>query len=111
MNLKTAIKDGLDKGETLFNKEISQLTESAAKKYFVLVKYFHQYAEGVTGANRNLSIMTNGGSGFNSKGEAQAAYKAKGFKDVKGKKDEGYGHVGATQYPYLYFRFRSARGS
>lgn len=67
------------------------------KGYVIVTEYFHQYALGITGINRNNKIIVNEGLPFRFKKDAQAfakANKIKGYRK-KGEKNVGYGSLNA----------------
>lgn len=78
--------------------------------YCIYVKYFNQYAEGITGANRNSwMLLDDDGNGWHYKKDAQAAAAASGIKAYRERgKDNGYGEVGAKSLEVKYMRVRDA---
>jgi hypothetical protein len=86
------------------NQEITKSTILAQEKgNFIIIKRFSQYAEGITGCNHSMTILTKDGIGFATKKEAREVFKelkAKSpdrFKNVKGTSSP-YGNVGCVQY-------------
>lgn len=76
---------------------------SLGKANFCVIKYFHQYTEGVTGSNRSLTVYTNGGVGFKTKKLAKDFFttlKEKSSDKFKNKKGTPgpYGEVGCVHY-------------
>ncbi len=73
------------------------------KVYFCVIKYFHQYTEGITGQNKSLTIYSNDGVGFPTKKEAREFFKNMkkknpgDYRNVKGKSTP-YGEVGCVDY-------------
>lgn len=65
-------------------------------RYVIDTRYFYQFATGVTGETRTRTIFTTP-EGFKTKKEARDFMKSIGLKPYrrKGRKDYGYGSVGA----------------
>lgn len=65
-------------------------------RYVIDTRYFYQFATGVTGETRTRTIFTTP-EGFKTKKEAREFMKSIGLKPYrrKGRKDYGYGSVGA----------------
>lgn len=76
------------------------LSQMDPKEYCIYYYRFEQYAHGATGADRDARIyVKNENSGWATSAEARAAASSMGLKNYtkKGKKDEGYGSIGAEQ--------------
>lgn len=81
-------------------KKIDELPEDFLNSYVIHTKYFHQYAAGVTGANRVERILVSeSGLGYTYAAAAYKDAKEHGIKPYSKKGvDEGYGEVGAEVY-------------
>jgi hypothetical protein len=81
------------------------------KVYFCVVKYFNQYAEGITGTNKSLTVYSNDGVGFATKKAAKEFFdkmKEKQFDKFKNKKGKPtpYGNVGCVDYQINFFKIK-----
>lgn len=91
----------------LLNKVLSELKEmadssedkAALKDKIIMVNYFNQYAEGVTGATMEISCYVGSdGAGFKTVKAAREAAKAAGLKNISRKgKPTPYGNIGAVR--------------
>lgn len=70
------------------------------KGYVIITEYFHQYALGITGVNRNNQIIIDKGLPFKYKKDAQAFAKINEIKSykVKGEENVGYGSLNAKEF-------------
>lgn len=104
--IKKAIKEKFEVDKLFDVKDYNTILSSsdsnifvdngADTRYFVVVKCYSQYAEGITGGSRNISIYSNDGCGFKYKKDAKLKVKELKVdqKSVTTKKDEGYGALG-----------------
>ena len=79
-------------------------------EYCFTVEYFNQYAIGLTGANRILTLYVKSkDKGWATLADAKAAAQSRGFKNYrkKGRQDEGYGSVGAEQMTVRFAKIRN----
>lgn len=81
-------------------RKINELPEDFLNTYVIHTKYFHQYAMGVTGANRVEKVLVSeNGLGYPYAAAAYKDAKEHGIKPYSKKGvDEGYGEVGAKVY-------------
>lgn len=91
-------------------KKINELPEDFLNSYVIHTKYFHQYAMGVTGANRIEKVLiSEKGLGYPYAAAAYKDAKDHGIKPYSKKGvDEGYGEVDAEEYTRKAITVREA---
>ena len=84
------------------------------KGNFIVIQYFNQWAEGITGATRSLTVLTQNGIGFATKKEAREKFKElkeasyHGYKNVKGTPGP-YGNVGCVDYKIKFLNVKQLK--
>ena len=72
-------------------------------RYFVILQYWHQYAEGITGANHSLTCYTGkDGNGWDSKQIKAIMKDCKAYAKANNRRgrETPYGDIGAVQYNF-----------
>lgn len=73
-------------------------------RYFVICNYWHQYAEGITGCNRDSTLYLGaGGQGWNSKDIKNVMKACQAYAKANNRtgKNQGYGPVGGVNYKFV----------
>jgi len=91
--------------DTRFTKDTEDLIlDKMSKRAFIVIKYLNQYAEGITGQHKNVTVYMNQGEGFKTKKEAKAVFKEMN-KDKRFKsrlvEETPYGNIG--EFYTIYF--------